>query len=157
MALGVQGTPKGRLAIVRLVEAAIASAAAPSALGDGVAVSDLTSQFDPENECTLLCYTTAGAGVITCAYIRPRGLVLEQVAAAGPNKWFPLGTGTDADKGKLNELIAQGEVDANQLLHAERLFGILDYDRLGCELGAIAGDGTQRVNVDLVFRARRRR
>ena len=67
--------------------------------------------------------------------------------------WMPLGTGTDADKGKLNAGAAIGEVGTDVALHAERIEDLGCFDRVYLEVTAIGGTSTT-VSAILVTPAR---
>lgn len=56
--------------------------------------------------------------------------------------WVPVGTGTDADKGKLNAGAAIGESVTDGIRHAEPLLLAGHFDRLYVEVVAIGGTAT---------------
>lgn len=86
-------------------------------------------------EATICIVGTCTAGQTLSATCRLWGYL---TAAA---KWFPLGTGTDANKGKLNAGSAMGEVTTDVLLHAEPVLYPGHFDRLYLEITALSGSG----------------
>lgn len=145
MALGLQTLQKtpGR-ALIRLLEGANTSAA-PTIADPANAVGAPTSgrggrvqlkgRADPIASAILHLYNTAGSGAITLAFLRLWGW------CAATGLWGPIGTGTDADKGKINAAggYAFGEVASDKIVHYERILdpGLFDY--ITAELGTVAG------------------
>lgn len=117
----------------RALTGATATNGAPSASTDGVPI--------PANcdRAVLLINNSAGSGGSLSVTIKVWGYSKRADDASGDG-WFPLGVNaTAADKGKLNEGNAIAEIAANDIRHAEELFGLLRLDRLYLEITAIAG------------------
>lgn len=95
---------------------------APSAATDGVdlyagkpgSAEDGWYGHDVD-ECEVRIYSTAGSGAMSIDYVRMWGYDPSSA------RWFPLGTGTDADKGKLNGGLPIGETATDQICHTERI------------------------------------
>lgn len=98
---------------------------------DSAAIAGLGYRERPPLEATLVI-KGAGTGVLTFTGGRLWGY---HTASA---KWYPLGTGTDADKGKINGGVALGEVSADNLVHAEPVLFLGHFDRVYLE-GTPAG------------------
>lgn len=97
----------------------------------------------------------AAAAANSIAYVKLWGYFERAVGASSGGKWFPLGTSTtDADRGKLNQATAIGEVIADRINLAERIRGLCDCDRVYAEYGALTN--TTRVDVTIVTSAIRR-
>lgn len=156
MALGlVENTEKSRKVVVRLAEGVgAAGQARPTGASDAtsVAMSKITAVFNPdEDQAAIAVYNTAGSGAVSVPYVRLWGRFDYLVGVvAADEEWFPTGTGTDADKGKINKAAAMGETSTDLVRHAEMLNGALLFDRVGVEVGAVAGTGPA-VNVDLII------
>jgi hypothetical protein len=88
---------------------------------------------------------TSGSGSI--AYIRIWGWYPGAIAS---NKWFPLGIGTDANKGKLNNSNALGETGTNIIRHAEVLGAVRGFTKLYAQYGAITN--VTRVDITVISR-----
>lgn len=152
MATGWQSTATSdRNRIFRLVDALTgASVAAPTASTDGVSWETGAASRNPgmlarESErCMIAIYNTAGSGVLAITYVRLWGYIKDL------DKWFPIGTGTDADKGKVNDAVALGEVAADTLRHIEVLSDLSVFDKLHAEVSGAAGT-TPSYNIDLIF------
>lgn len=92
----------------------------------------------------LLVWSTAGSGTMTVT-IRLWGYVKEyrkQEAVVAVGKWFPLGPGTDALKGTVNDQAAAGETDTDGITHEEIVAHVNEFDRIYAEVVAIGGTGT---------------
>lgn len=114
----------------------------PSAATDGIDLNSLRPAAGRPVSTTggIYLYSTAGSGTMTV-----QGRVWGYVS--GPNKWFPLGSGADADKGKLNEAVAGtfttiGETTSDQLLHVEPIRNLGLLHRLYLEITSIGGTST---------------
>lgn len=114
-----------------------AAGAAPAVAGDGKALwrgainlplgEGLRRDVD-EAEIIILA---EGNGVMQIGYVRI--WVYDEILAA----WFPIGTGTDADKGKLNADggFVMGEIAAlpDTVRHCERIRGFRLFERMAVE------------------------
>lgn len=129
---------------------------APSSATAGVplrrgALGQSSDQGLPEDvdECTILVEGVGtGSATNSIAYVKLWGYFEKAVAASSGSKWFPLGTATtDADRGKLNEATAIGEVLADRINFAERIRGLADATRVYAEYGAL----TQVTRVDITI------
>lgn len=130
-----------------MIEGAVAAVAAPSGDVAQLKLSELKAAFSkPDDQAVVKIYRTAGpAGAQNLAFAR---LWARNVDEEGEGVWFPLGTGTGADKGKLNEGAA---IDGTGgLVHAEPVFMPLTFDEIYIELGAFTG-AALAVNVEMVF------
>jgi len=141
--------------IIRLVEGIAAAQGVPAdgAAGDVLKAQPLSTQFFdlsllgpafvwPERS-VLTCYETGtSSGVLTIAYLR----IWLYDAISG--KAYPAGSGTDADKGKLNNAGTYGETAADKVRHREVLYNPGVCDGIQCEFGTIAGT-TPTFNLDL--------
>lgn len=90
---------------------------------------------------------TAAAGSLVIKLWGYSGLVTE---------WLPFGSGTtDADRGKLNEKTAIGEIDAtdNELWHSEIVAGLRGFDRVYPEVVTATNIYASSINIYLVARA----
>lgn len=144
MALGTVTVKSNAKREICLLEAVTAANGVPSGASAGVACYP-TSLMGPSDEGA--CYSGrsareasivvkgVGTGTVTMT-LRLWGYL----AVAGV--WVPLGTGADADKGKLNGGAAIGEVATDVALHAEPVVMVGDFDRLYLEVVAIGGTGT---------------
>lgn len=90
---------------------------------------------------TIRLYETAGSGTMTLAYARI------WLYDAVSQKAFPAGTGSDADKGKLNGAVAFGETGSDKIRHAEPLAFTSHFDGVQVELGTFGGTNPT-FNVD---------
>jgi len=121
---------------IQLLTAATATNSAPSGATAGVETNGLkVGSENVPDEATLLVKSTAGSGVMTVT-IRMWGY--HATAAV----WFPLGVGTDAAKGTINEGSALGETASNTIAHAERFLVPGHFSRLYAEITAIGGTAT---------------
>jgi hypothetical protein len=147
MATGIQ-TASPRLKTVRLVESATAANGAPTGAPSSTPAATVGFLLSSETligpDCTVRLYSTAGSGVMTLSYARVWGYSTASTA------WVPLGVGTDADKGKLNNGAAFGETAADVIAHAEPLYDITHFDGVYVELGVFGGTATA-ISVDLDF------
>jgi hypothetical protein len=93
--------------------------------------------YDNVDEVTV-ALKAAGAGALSIDYLRLWGY--HQVTDAGVDAsfWAPLGTGADADKGKLNgTTVAIG--GTSTIVHSERVRGLRDVMRVYLEVGTYTG------------------
>lgn len=88
---------------------------------------------------------TSGSGSI--AFVRLWAWYPGAIAA---NKWFPLGIGTDANKGKLNNTAALGETGTNIIRHAEVLGALRAFTKLYAQYGALTN--VTRVDITAIAR-----
>lgn len=131
--------------IVALATATAANGV-PSGATAGLSLADVYALFGfMPSEVGLLVYSTAGSGTMSCT-------LRIWAYHPGPADWFPLGVGTDANKGVINAQTSIGESDTDQIRHQETLSlpGVAG-ERLYFEITAIAGTGTS-VEVALVAR-----
>lgn len=129
-----------------------ASGASGSATAAGCRIR-LPAPWRPAGRGTLRLYNTAGSGTITLSYLRMRGW------CASDGLFMPVGTGTDANKGKINvaNSFTFGEVGSDLILHTEPFLYVGDFDWLHAELGAIAGQadsGAGALTIDVVAAAK---
>lgn len=159
MTLGLQPLNKtpGR-AVIRLLEAAASSAAptvADTANQQGAPTSNrgariqLPGRADPIERALLHFYNTAGSGVVSCSYLKMWGWT------SNAGLWTPPGTGTDANKGKINVAGSYtfGEVAADRILHIEPFLYAGYFDYLTAELGTVTGSadsGAGALTIDVV-------
>lgn len=110
----------------------------------------LDGLYDNCDEAELFLKMT-GTGALAISYIRAWGWFQVSkgpaVAATVPlgtdaSDWAPLGTGTAADKGKLNGAAALAITGTNLLVHAERLRGLRELMRFYLEVGVVGGTVT---------------
>lgn len=94
---------------------------------------------DDVDEVEVLVEATVSVGTAgTVGYVRLRGY---DPNAAGANKWFPLGGGAAADKGKINAdagtpfLFAETSTDL--IRHAERVRGLRGFTRIHAQYGTL--------------------
>lgn len=106
---------------------------------------DLTAFPGPADDYTVVIASTAGSATMTVV----ARLWLYMEGATDPNDpttlvgyWCPAGTGTAADKGKLNEGAAIEETSADTLRHVERLYGMRDAKRAYIQFLSIGGTDT---------------
>lgn len=144
MTVGIQPSDSKRGLTVRLVESATTANGAPSAATDGFALDDLKLGYVPALEIEIQIASDAGSGVMTCSYARVWGY------NATTARWFPVGTGSDADKGKLNNAAVLGETGTDAIRHAELFLFPGLFDRIYIELGVFGGAATA-LDVDVVF------
>ena len=103
---------------------------------------------DVTDEAEILVEAAVSASTVgSIAYIRIWCWYPEAYSA---NKWFPVGTGSDDNKGKLNGAAALGETDADIIRHAERLRGFREGMRIYAEYGALTN--ITRLDVTMVAR-----
>lgn len=137
----ITGTSNSKRAI-KLIENVIATSAAPSAATDGVPVHQtklyetadkaLSYSQHPAAEATLVIDVVGSAGTVT-------GMFRLWGYQECTGKWYPMGTGADADKGKVNEGTELGEVASNVVLHAEPVLYVGHFDRIYLQCTAIGG------------------
>lgn len=119
---------------LKILTAATATNSAPTLATDGF---DLRT-FAPAagDDFVLALKSTAGSGTMT---VTIKIWLYNAVAA----RWMPAGTdATDADRGKMNEGNAIGEVTTDLLQHTERIEGLRHFDRIYAEITAIGGTAT---------------
>lgn len=99
------------------------------------------------NEASCVVSNSAGTGAVALGYVRIWCRYLGTL-------WCPLGVGTDADKGKLNQAggFALGAVDTDQLRHEEIIVGFRNADRIYAEIFGLGGAGSPAFDVALVAR-----
>lgn len=90
----------------------------------------------------LWIHSVGASGVASIAYGRLWGY--SNAGPARARKFAPLGTGTDADKGKINGGDPLGETSADQISHVEIVDNLDKLDWIYLELGAFTTAG----NVD---------
>lgn len=152
MATGWQDptTKSDRYSVFRLVDGATADTSAPTASTDGVPWSEGADHaphgvLSKEAErCLVAVYESSGSGTLSIGYVKIWGYL------ASIDKWFPIGTGADADRGKLNDRLAIGEVAADDLRLIEVLSDVTVFDRLHAELDTVGGTSPV-LNVDLII------
>jgi len=138
---------------VQVLNGAVAANGAPSAATAGFPLfkSSRDMQFvdptrdgfyDNVDEATLVL-KLSGTGTLTISYLRQWGYFQVTDAGVDASFWAPLGTGTDADKGKLNGVtVALGETGTDIVVHAEKVRGLRDCDRYYLEVGVVGGTPT---------------
>ena len=103
---------------------------------------DLTSFPGPADDSTIVIASTAGSGTMTVVarlWLLLEGYTSETDPTTLVQVWAPAGTGTDADKGKLNDAVALGETSAEKITHVERLYGLRDAKRAYVQFLSIGG------------------
>lgn len=112
--------------------------------GDGF--DDLTD----EAACLVEAAVTAAAAG-TVEFVRLWGWFPD---AIGDNKWFPLGDGVAADKGKLSPLATTAyllvETGTDIIRHVERIRGLRECSRVYAQYGTLTN--ITRIDVTLVAR-----
>jgi hypothetical protein len=89
-----------------------------------------------DGQAAIVVNSTAGSGTMT---VTLKLWVYSNAVA----EWLPYGTdATAADKGKLNEGNAIAEVNADSIVHAELVNGLVNFDRVYLEITAIGGTST---------------
>ena len=128
---------------------------APALVTDGVAIrrglavanEGFASNVD-EGEILVEATITAST-VGSIAYVRIWGWFPD--AAHATNKWFPLGGGAAADKGKINADAATpyvyAETAADIIRHCERIRGIRECTRMYAEVNTPANTATIAVTL----------
>lgn len=104
--------------------------------GGRVVGQGLPDDFDEGILSAEATVTAAAAGSI--AFLQLYGWLDKAIAA---NKWFPLGPAAlDADRGKLNNAVAIGEIAAGDdfIRYAERVRGLRECSRLYLRYGALS-------------------
>ena len=149
MATGLQSvTASTRIKTVRLVEAATAANGVPSGAPSSTPAATVGFALGSHTllgpDCTVRLYSTAGSATMTLSYARVWGY------SVASGVWCPLGIGTDADKGKINNAGTFGETGADVIRHSELLTGIHHFDGIYVELGTFGGTATA-ITVDLDF------
>ncbi len=153
MATGLQGSNSNQFDVIRLLEAELAACAPVepavlAAVPTNAQFYDLTAHRTQRGKLpdgtAIRVRSTAGSGVMTCAYVR---IWLADKASA---TMFPYGVGADADKGKLNNGGALGEDGANIIRHDELVPYLGHADGIMAELGALGGTATA-ITVELII------
>lgn len=122
---------------IELLAATIAANGQPTVVGDGLDVS-VIQKMDAAgipSVLTLLLFSTIGTAVLTV-----EGRLWGWHDAAG--FWIPLGVGTDAGKGKINNGAVIGESVADGIRHAEPIDLPGHFERLYLEIVTIGGTNT---------------
>ena len=144
-----------------LLSAVSAANSAPSAATAGVplrrrAVGLLSADdgfpFDVD-EASLYLWNASGTGALSLAYARLWVYI--------DGFWQPLGTGTAADKGKLNRhddgtgtISYEIESHVNdKLRHIERVRGFMEAERIYLELGAFTGTMTVSARLRAIVKS----
>jgi hypothetical protein len=150
MAIGAI-VPYGPIKAVCLLAAAAAVNGVPSGASAGLAIADLYERFGlvlPPTDAALVLFSTAGSGTMSCT------ARLWGYHPIGNGVWVPLGTGTGADKGKINVGSAIDESGTDVLRHSEAISLVaLTGSRLYLELTQISAGVT--VEAWLVVRSER--
>lgn len=144
MATGFQASTSARSMLFRLVDGATGTVAAPSAATSGVALEGWSHQLRQTERMFLAITDRSGTGTLNFSYAKLWGYLVDL------GKWFPLSTGADADRGKLNDGGAIGEVAADDLRLIEVLCDVGVFDRLAVEIGTVTGTNPV-FDVDLVI------
>lgn len=118
--------------LLTLLTAATATNGAPTLVTEGVSLSAAGVMGDRGR---LYVYSTAGSVTMTVT-IRLWGY------SAVSATWHPLGTGADADKGKINAAVACGETSTDFIAHSEVVEGLESIERIYAEIAAIGGTAT---------------
>jgi hypothetical protein len=154
MALGDVTTIEGDLIAVEILASATATNSPPASLTAGVSVDVLNGAFGgaiPE-DLTLLVVSTAGSATMTVT-LRAWGKFGTLAGLTSVGAWSPLGTGTAAAKGVINNGAAIEETSADVLRHAQPFSLTAHMQRLYIEITAIGGTSTA-ITVFLVGRKR---
>lgn len=131
---------------IELLASATATNSVPSGASAGLAMETLYTQAGGiPSTLTLIVRSTAGSGTMT-ATVRLWGY------QASSGVWFPLGTGTGSDKGKINVAAALDETSADLIRHAEPIYTPEHFTRLYLEITAIGGTSTA-ITGELIARA----
>jgi hypothetical protein len=123
---------------IQLLTAVTAVNGVPSGSSAGKGLRGLPDNLGGLNidEAALAVKSTAGSGAMS---VTLKLWVWHDVLA----EWMPLGSSTvDADRGKVNQATAIGEVATDKLQHTELVRGLRHFDRIYCEVTAIVGTGT---------------
>jgi hypothetical protein len=112
--------------------------------------------FDDKGAIMVSAAPGCGPGV-SIASAKLYGFYSEHDDGVGPEGWGPMGPGSAANRGLLNQaaggVIAQ--VGTAPILLLEDVDGLLTIERIAVALGAITvSSGNALVNVDLVFKRR---
>lgn len=144
MATGVQtNLVSDRYVQLRIVDGTAVDVAAPSAATSGVELPENLQGLQTERAFIAIT-DRSGSGVLSITYAKVWGYI------ANLGKWFPLGTGVDADRGKLNDAQAIGEVAADDLRLIEAIGDFAIFDRIAVELNTVAGTNPV-IDVDLLI------
>lgn len=145
MATGFQTSTSAKYQTFRLVDGATgAGVAAPSAATSGVAIEGWSPKLLQTDTFFLAVTDRSGTGTLGFTYAKLWGYI------ADLNKWFPVGTGADADRGKLNDAAAVGEVAADDLRLIEITANVGLFDRLAVEINTVTGTNPV-IDVDLLI------
>jgi hypothetical protein len=154
MATGIQSSDSKLTYTVRLVEGALAANGVPTAVpiatptaGVGFLMPALAAGYALAPECSIWIYTTAGSATMGIAPSRLWGF---HWTSATAGLWFPMGTGTAATAGYLNEGVAYDETGTDQISRVEVVYLPSHCDGIYVQLGVITGTATA-VNVDAKF------
>jgi hypothetical protein len=154
MATGLQGSENSNVNRIVLIEGATAAnAVAVGTSATTLSETPTTAQYydlrayralygSIPDEALLVIRSTAGSGTMTLGACR----VMVSTGAVGG----PLGIGTDAAKGGINNGAAFVEDAANHIYHREVIAGLSMVDGVQVQLGTIAGTSTA-INVELHF------
>lgn len=143
MATGIQSGSSKNTVVVRLVDAASVANGAPddTAAFSGVGLPVPLINGKGPTYGSIRVHNPAGVGGVGVTYVRLWGGQRDPDGddATDKGKWFPGGTGTNADKGKINNGQALGETSTNRLRHAEPVTLPGHCDRVYAELGTVSG------------------
>jgi hypothetical protein len=162
MPLGLLGSASGRTLQIRLAENIGAGGlAAPTTPGDGFDLLGgpaIFKRFVFADRGTIVVSKAPGCGPgVSIASARIFGFYNEHLATFGPEGWGPMGPGSVADRGKLNQGAAGviAEITGSTIMLLEDVDGLLTIERIAVALGAITvSSGDALVNVDLILKRR---
>jgi len=141
MALGDITTIETDLKAIEILASATATNSPPASATAGIATDLIRQCFGSFPEVmSFVATSTAGSGTMTATF-RLWGM-FGTLAGASNGLWCPLGAGTDALKGVLNDGTACGEVSTDLLRHAEPVTFPAHMSRLYVEITAIGGTAT---------------
>lgn len=98
---------------------------------------------------TLFVKSTAGSAVMSMTDARIWVGVVH--SGATTPTWYPLGIGTDPNKGKINSGSAIGETGNDDVKHCEMIYGFADAEYIYFQAGTIGGTATA---FDAILRCR---
>lgn len=112
--------------------------------GKGVKTSTAEGFFEGTDDATVIVEATASGGTVACK-VKMWGYC--PWASGGTGNWFPMGiasSGTDADRGVLNNGAAIGVVVTNKLQFSDKVYGLSAFTAVYAEIvnGSISGTGT---------------